>query len=103
MVYGDLSISPLYVYKSIFEGKLQSHQHPDAILGAFSLIFWTLTLMPLLKYVFVVLSADDNGEGMPGLYSNLSVLVELTIYPFMFNQMFIHTVRWAICSIFSTL
>nr|GMC99561.1 potassium transporter 4-like [Ipomoea batatas] len=82
VVYGDLSISPLYVYKSIFEGKLQSHQHPDAILGAFSLIFWTLTLMPLLKYVFVVLSADDNGEGGPfALYSLLCRHAKFSLLP----------------------
>lgn len=64
VVYGDLSTSPLYVFKSIFVGKLQNHQNPDAIFGVFSLIFWTLTLIPLLKYIFIVLSADDNGEGM---------------------------------------
>ena len=64
VVYGDLSTSPLYVYKSTFIGKLQNHQNEEAIFGAFSLIFWTLTLVPLLKYVFILLSADDNGEGM---------------------------------------
>lgn len=64
VVYGDLSTSPLYVYRSIFVGKLQNHQNPDTIFGAFSLIFWTLTLIPLLKYVILILSADDNGEGM---------------------------------------
>jgi len=64
VVYGDLSTSPLYVYTSIFKGKLQTHLNEDAIFGAFSLIFWTLTLIPLLKYVFIVLSADDNGEGV---------------------------------------
>lgn len=64
VVYGDLSTSPLYVYKSTFVGKLNEHQNPDAIFGAFSLIFWTLTLIPLLKYVLIVLSADDNGEGL---------------------------------------
>lgn len=64
MVYGDLSTSPLYVYSSTFNGKLYSHQNEEAIFGAFSLIFWTLTLIPLLKYVFILLSADDNGEGI---------------------------------------
>lgn len=64
VVYGDLSTSPLYVYKSTFIGKLEKHQNPDAIFGAFSLIFWTLTLIPLLKYVLIVLSAADNGEGL---------------------------------------
>ncbi|KZV16329.1 K+ uptake transporter 3 isoform 1 [Dorcoceras hygrometricum] len=72
VVYGDLSTSPLYVFKSIFVGKLQHHQNPDAIFGAFSLIFWTLTLIPLLKYIIVVLSADDNGEG--GTFALYSLL-----------------------------
>jgi len=64
VVYGDLSTSPLYVYKSTFEGKLQNHHDEETIFGVFSLIFWTLTLIPLLKYVFILLSADDNGEGI---------------------------------------
>lgn len=64
IVYGDLSTSPLYVYSSTFIGKLQKHQNEDSIFGAFSLIFWTITLIPLLKYVFILLSADDNGEGV---------------------------------------
>ncbi|XP_073275214.1 potassium transporter 4-like [Primulina huaijiensis] len=72
VVYGDLSTSPLYVFKSIFVGKLQNHQNPDAIFGAFSLIFWTFTLIPLLKYIIVVLSADDNGEG--GTFALYSLL-----------------------------
>lgn len=63
VVYGDLSTSPLYVYSSTFTGKLDKHRNEEAIFGAFSLIFWTLTLIPLLKYVFILLSADDNGEG----------------------------------------
>lgn len=63
VVYGDLTTSPLYVYKCIFLGKLQEYQDADTVFGAFSLIFWTLTLIPLLKYAFIVLYADDNGEG----------------------------------------
>ncbi|XP_073281237.1 potassium transporter 4-like [Primulina huaijiensis] len=72
VVYGDLSTSPLYVYRSIFVGKLQDYQNPDTIFGAFSLIFWTLTLIPLLKYVMVLLNADDNGEG--GTFALYSLL-----------------------------
>jgi len=63
VVYGDLSTSPLYVYTSIFKGMLHDYQTEEAIYGAFSLIFWTLTLIPLFKYCLIVLSADDNGEG----------------------------------------
>jgi K+ transporter len=63
VVYGDLSTSPLYVYKSTFSGSLGRYQDEETIFADFSLVFWTLTLIPLLKYVLIVLDADDNGEG----------------------------------------
>jgi KUP system potassium uptake protein len=65
VVYGDLSTSPLYVYKSTFSGRLSQYQDEQTVFGVLSLIFWTFTLVPLLKYVIIVLSADDNGEGTP--------------------------------------
>lgn len=69
VVYGDLSTSPLYVFTSTFEGKLLKHYDEETIFGTFSLIFWTLTFIPLLKYVFILLGADDNGEGIMQLNS----------------------------------
>ncbi|KAK1361287.1 Potassium transporter [Heracleum sosnowskyi] len=84
VVYGDLSTSPLYVYKSTFIGKLHKHQNPDAIFGAFSLIFWTLTLIPLLKYVLIVLSANDNGEG--GTFALYSLLCRHAKFSLLPNQ-----------------
>lgn len=63
IVYGDLSISPLYVYQSAFSGLLHHHQNEEVILGVLSLIFWSLTLFPLVKYVIIMLSANDYGEG----------------------------------------
>ncbi|GAY33758.1 hypothetical protein CUMW_007940 [Citrus unshiu] len=72
VVYGDLSISPVYVYKSTFSGKLRSHEDDDEILGVFSLVFWTLTVIPLFKYIIFVLGADDNGEG--GTFALYSIL-----------------------------
>ncbi|XP_016435721.2 potassium transporter 4 isoform X2 [Nicotiana tabacum] len=82
VVYGDLSTSPLYVYRSIFDGKLQDYQTPEAIFGSFSLIFWTITLIPLLKYVFIVLCADDNGEGGSfALYSLLCRHAKFSLLP----------------------
>ncbi|KAL6528180.1 Potassium transporter 4 [Orobanche hederae] len=84
VVYGDLSTSPLYVYRSIFLGKLQDHQNPDTIFGAFSLVFWTLTLIPLLKYVIVILSADDNGEG--GTFALYSLLCRHGKFSLLPNQ-----------------
>lgn len=63
VVYGDLSTSPIYVYKSTFSGSLRLYEEDLEILGVLSLVFWTLTLIPLCKYIIFVLSADDNGEG----------------------------------------
>lgn len=63
VVYGDLSTSPLYVYKTTFSGKLSLHENDEEIYGVLSFIFWTFTLIALFKYVFIVMSADDNGEG----------------------------------------
>lgn len=72
VVYGDLSTSPLYVYKSTFAEDIQHSETNEEIFGVLSFIFWTLTLIPLLKYVFIVLRADDNGEG--GTFALYSLL-----------------------------
>ncbi|KAM3335329.1 hypothetical protein ACQJBY_029647 [Aegilops geniculata] len=82
VVYGDLSTSPLYVYKSTFSGRLRQYQDEQTVYGVLSLIFWTFTLVPLLKYVIIVLSADDNGEGGPfALYSLLCRHAKLSLIP----------------------
>ncbi|KAL5977224.1 Potassium transporter [Asimina triloba] len=73
VVYGDLSTSPIYVFKSSFTGSLRGYEDDgEVILGVLSLIFWTLTLIPLLKYIILVLGADDNGEG--GTFALYSLL-----------------------------
>ncbi|AEE35043.1 K+ uptake permease 6 [Arabidopsis thaliana] len=72
VVYGDLSISPLYVYKSTFAEDIHHSESNEEIFGVLSFIFWTITLVPLLKYVFIVLRADDNGEG--GTFALYSLL-----------------------------
>ncbi|KAL0355023.1 UNVERIFIED_CONTAM: Potassium transporter 10 [Sesamum radiatum] len=69
VIYGRLSTAPLYVLESIDPEDIRS---PNEIHELFSFIFWTLTIIPLLKYAFIVLRADDNGEGGPfSLYSLL--------------------------------
>ena len=60
VVYGDIGTSPLYVYSSTFTNKIK---HEDDILGVLSIIIYTIFLIPLLKYVFIVLWANDNGNG----------------------------------------
>ncbi|KAL3526033.1 hypothetical protein ACH5RR_014405 [Cinchona calisaya] len=72
VVYGDLSTSPLYVYKSTFAEDIHHSETNEEIYGVVSFVFWTLTLIPLLKYVFIVLKADDNGEG--GTFALYSLL-----------------------------
>jgi KUP system potassium uptake protein len=69
VIYGDIGTSPLYVYSSTFV----SQPSYDDLVGALSIIIWTLTLMVSVKYMFIVLSADDDGEGGTfALYSLLS-------------------------------
>ncbi|KAF2314966.1 hypothetical protein GH714_037374 [Hevea brasiliensis] len=60
IVYGDIGTSPLYVYSSTFTDGIR---HNDDILGVLSLILYTITLIPLIKYVLIVLRANDNGDG----------------------------------------
>ncbi|KAL8899905.1 MAG: hypothetical protein Q9192_001347 [Flavoplaca navasiana] len=69
VIYGDIGTSPLYVYSSTFT----SEPSYDDLLGALSLIIWTVTLMVSIKYVLIVLHADDEGEGGTfAIYSLLS-------------------------------
>lgn len=72
VVYGDLSTSPLYVYKTTFSGKLSLQENDEEIYGVLSFIFWTFTLVALFKYIFIVMSADDNGEGKALSFSSIT-------------------------------
>ncbi|KAL2344312.1 hypothetical protein Fmac_005597 [Flemingia macrophylla] len=72
VVYGEISTSPLYVYRNAFAGDIGRSETNEEIYGVLSLVFWTLTLVPLVKYVFIVLKADDNGEG--GTFALYSLL-----------------------------
>lgn len=82
VVYGDLSISPLYVYTSTFAEDITHSDTNEEIYGVLSFVFWTLTLIPLFKYVFVVLRADDNGEGGTfALYSLICRHAKVSLLP----------------------
>uniref|UniRef100_A0A2P2MWA1 Uncharacterized protein MANES_13G031700 n=1 Tax=Rhizophora mucronata TaxID=61149 RepID=A0A2P2MWA1_RHIMU len=61
VVYGDMGTSPLYVFADVFS-KVPIESEVD-VLGALSLVMYTIALLPLAKYIFVVLKANDNGEG----------------------------------------
>ncbi|KAK9918504.1 hypothetical protein WJX75_004557 [Coccomyxa subellipsoidea] len=74
IIFGDIGTSPLYTFANIF----QTPPDNDDILAAMSLIFWTLTLVGLIKYVFIVLRADDQGEGGTfALYARLARVARL--------------------------
>ena len=64
IIYGDIGTSPLYVLNAIIHGRVIEEK---LILGALSCIIWTLTLQTTVKYVWLTLKADNNGEG--GIFS----------------------------------
>jgi KUP system potassium uptake protein len=70
VVYGDIGTSPLYTLQLVFEGAHVPVTH-DNVLGVLSLIFWTMTIIVSLKYVLLVLRADNHGEG--GLIAMLAL------------------------------
>ncbi|KAL3609590.1 hypothetical protein D5086_000610 [Populus alba] len=80
VVYGDIGTSPLYVYASTFtDGTI--HENDD-ILGVLSLIIYTIVLVPMIKYVFIVLRANDHGDGGTfALYSLLCRYAKVSLIP----------------------
>jgi KUP system potassium uptake protein len=70
VVYGDIGTSPLYALKEVFaHGRVPLNA--ENILGILSLVFWTLTVIVSVKYVSLILRADNNGEG--GLIAMLAL------------------------------
>lgn len=63
VVFGDIGTSPLYAFSEIFTGAHELPVTDDRVLGALSLVFWTLTLIVAVKYVLIVMRADNQGEG----------------------------------------
>lgn len=70
VVYGDIGTSVLYAVKEVF-GSGHVPFTPDNIFGILSIFFWTLTVIVSIKYVTLVLRADNNGEG--GLIAMLAL------------------------------
>ena len=63
VVFGDIGTSPLYALKATVlatEGGLPNHV---AVMGSLSMIFWALILVVTVKYVLIIMRADNNGEG----------------------------------------
>ena len=64
VVYGDIGTSPLYAFREALAAAVGPGPiTKDAVLGVLSLIFWALILVVTVKYVLILLRADNNGEG----------------------------------------
>ncbi|MCC7219197.1 MAG: potassium transporter Kup [Candidatus Contendobacter sp.] len=76
VVFGDIGTSPLYALKETFAGHHPIAVEPASILGVLSLIFWTVMVLVTLKYVAIIMRADNRGEG--GSLALLARVTELT-------------------------
>ncbi|KIW64269.1 potassium uptake protein [Phialophora macrospora] len=72
VIYGDIGTSPLYVYSSTFT----SEPSKEDLVGVLSLIIWSLIMMVTVKYILVILHADNEGEG--GTFSTYTLLSRYT-------------------------
>ena len=88
IVFGDIGTSPLYTFSAIVGERNISE---TLVLGGLSAIFWTLTLQTTIKYIIIVLSADNNGEG--GVFSLYALIHERAgrwiLYPTIIGGSFI--------------
>ena len=63
VVYGDIGTSPLYTLRTAFTGSYGLALSADNILGVVSVIFWALLIVVTLKYITLIMRADNRGEG----------------------------------------
>jgi KUP system potassium uptake protein len=73
VVYGDIGTSPLYAIRESFHPEHGVAPTPANVLGILSLVFWALTLVIVVKYLFFILRADNRGEG--GILALLALLI----------------------------
>ena len=76
IVYGDIGTSPLYAFREAFEGH-NLEVTPDGAIGASSLAFWALIVVITIKYLTLVMKADNKGEG--GILALTSLLERSTL------------------------
>jgi len=63
VVFGDIGTSPLYTMREVFGGRHGLALHHDNVLGLLSVVFWALVIVVTLKYVTLIMRADNRGEG----------------------------------------
>ncbi|MDE0878612.1 MAG: KUP/HAK/KT family potassium transporter, partial [Sphingomonas bacterium] len=63
IVFGDIGTSPLYAFRETFAGHHQLTLDPAHIMGVLSLMFWSMMIVVTVKYVIIIMRADNKGEG----------------------------------------
>jgi KUP system potassium uptake protein len=63
IVFGDIGTSPLYTMREVFSGAHGMPLTPENVYGLLSLVFWSLVVIVTLKYVVLIMRADNHGEG----------------------------------------
>jgi KUP system potassium uptake protein len=63
VVYGDIGTSPIYTFRECLKAVGSGSAAAEAVLGILSLVFWSLMIVVTVKYVVLVMRADNNGEG----------------------------------------
>ena len=74
VVFGDIGTSPLYAMKEIFNGHHPIPVTPENIFGILSLVFWSIMVLVSIKYVALIMRADNRGEG--GSLALLALITE---------------------------
>ncbi len=69
IIFGDIGTSPIYVMSAVLKGHVLSQ---EIIYGGMSCVFWTLIIITTIKYVYLALNADNNGEG--GIFALYALL-----------------------------
>ncbi len=72
VVFGDIGTSPLYALTETFFGHHPLARSLDNVMGVLSLIFWTLMIVVTIKYIYLIMRADNKGEG--GIFALLALL-----------------------------
>jgi len=63
IVFGDIGTSPIYAFRETFHGHHRLTGGTSEILGVLSLIFWSMMIVVAIKYVLIIMRADNKGEG----------------------------------------
>src|SRR5665647_2113131 len=78
VVYGDIGTSPLYALKETFAGHHPLPIVEANVLGVLSIMFWTIMVLVSLKYVTIIMRADNHGEG--GSLALLALVGDCLLY-----------------------